>query len=89
MADEKQAPKQPAPIPVARLWFIGTVDVPGERGRSSLTAANDKTAKGERRYSIEFVPNLRHHRVTFHPPGGKPDEVRMVHETQVSSWEPV
>ncbi len=94
MADDKQqiAPKQAAStvtITVGRITFVREMDVPGERGRKGLTSALVAKGSADKRYTMEYLPHLRHHRVTYTGPGKTEPEIAMIHETHVASWEPV
>jgi hypothetical protein len=86
MSNEKadtKATKQPEPIRVKRLIFgKNQIDVPGQ----SFVGGLDVTV--HKHYAIEFLPWIRHHRVTWSPPN-KETIVRYVHETAVHAWEPL
>lgn len=83
MSDEKKGDGKgrPEPIRVKQLFFgADRVDVPG----MSLVGAVTADAK----YKLDFLPWLRHHRITWARTGGDP-VVRMVHESKVTAWEPL
>ncbi|HVJ93289.1 MAG TPA: hypothetical protein VM580_25990 [Labilithrix sp.] len=84
--EKKPAPStnnKPEPIRVKRILFHSKqIEVPGVSYVGGLTVTEQK------HYTIEFMPWLRHHRITWTPPGKEP-VVRMVHETHVSTWEPL
>lgn len=92
MSDTKPtATKQPDPflqggksIPVKTLWFRVSTDVPGKSGASSVTTSPD--ARPGQRWEVEFLPHMRHHRVTWYSPDGE-SVARMIHESQCT-WEP-
>ncbi len=42
---------------------------------------------GVPRVTIDFAPQLRHHRLEIHKPNSEP-RVLFIHETHVASWEP-
>lgn len=54
-------------------------------------AASGMSAKGESpgvRFTIDFIPSLRHHRISYYPPGkDSAPTIYMVHE-QGCSWTP-
>jgi len=84
--EPKQQSNRPEPIAVKQIRFVGHVDIPGKNQTQSVTADPAKP-KHQHHWTIEFMPWLRHHRVTWHGPGGE-SAVRMVPEAHVSTWEP-
>lgn len=73
------------PIPVAILYFEKPTDIPGKHGASSVTSGRSPNGSG---WDVEFLPWLRHHRVTFHPHGKEPAVVRMVSTERAPYWDP-
>lgn len=84
--DPKQQSHRPEPIGVRVLKFVGNTDIPGRGYTQSVTADKEKP-KNRDHYTIEFMPWLRHHRITLHQASGE-SAVRMVPEAHVSTWEP-
>lgn len=81
--DSKPADKQAAPvrsIPVKLLKFKQPIDVPGRNQAGNVTNRDGK-------YTIEYVPNMRHHMISYKAPG-QPAVIGYVHESNVGSWEP-
>ena len=85
--DPKQptAPPQPGkPIAVRVLFFSQATDLPGKSVATSLTASAETNRS---HHTIEWHPQMRHHRITYVPIEGEP-MTRMIHESRVASWEP-
>lgn len=71
-------------FPVARLRFTTPVDVPGKAGANALNAGPGDSGS----YEIDYIPRIRHHRITFTPrAASSATEVLMVHES-AASWKP-
>ncbi len=70
-------------IPVRVLRFREPMDIPGKNVATSVTTSTQANVS---RWDIEYLPHLRHHRVTYQPLDGAP-QVLMLHET-TCSWEP-
>lgn len=94
MSDPQKPAAKPAapnveriPVRVLRFGHANPTEIPGASGQTSITAQSDK--KNQSRYEIEFIPAWRHHRVVFHAVDRDTPTVTMVHESKVSSWEPV
>lgn len=86
-------------IPVAMLKFSDRepIDVPGIAGKSSVTAmaldkvidpSSGKRINGSACWVVDYLPAIQHHRVVYFPPGG-PAQQRMVHASNVKTWEPL
>jgi hypothetical protein len=73
-------------VPVRLLTFTrpGGVDVPGAYGANSLRAGKPSLREW---YEILYMPSLRHHRVTYHPPNNGTAQVTYIHETWCR-WDP-
>ncbi len=94
--DDKTPPKQPTPIintkptgvPVALLILREgcSVDGVGRNGSNSIRAASEVNRPLT---TIEYLPDARHHRVTFQQSAKTPPVVRMIPECNATSWEPV
>lgn len=76
------------PIPVDTLKFSEPIDLPKKPGASGLkTEVQDNKPS----YSIEYLPWMRHHRVTYREalervdqPGGVQE--MFIHESKVKVW---
>ena len=54
------------------------------------SSIKSKEREPNSRHTIEFLPWLRHFRITYTPHGENPTtEVFMIHETRPKKWEPV
>lgn len=58
-------------------------------GLSVASSASTRDPSSSRRHVIEFLPWLRHFRLTFYPGGEATPLIGFIHETQVKSWEPI
>lgn len=76
----------PRGIPVAVLRFAKPTQVPGH---AVAPVIKTETSKSGKRWEIEFIPQLRHHRVTFYGVRDEPPQVLMIHETRIDNWDPV
>lgn len=101
----KTAASDPAPkrdtIPVAMLKFSDQqpLDIPGKGAASSINGtphhkvidADGKRILNEKCWVIDYIPSMRHHRVVYYSADGKDPApvVRMVHESNVRTWEPL
>ena len=77
------------PIPVALLRWKPreTVAIPGSDAATSV-ATTVNPVPSQRRYVVEYMPWMRHHRITHYPPGaGQAAEVMYIHETWCT-WVP-
>lgn len=77
----------PRGIPVALLRFVRPLQVPGQQSGDSVKA---ETLANGRRWEIEFIPQMRHHKITFFDAERQKDgpDVGFVHEVHVLSWKP-
>ena len=75
---------RPDAIPVRVLRFAVPVDGPG---LSVASSCSSRVAKADSRFEIAYLPWLRHHQITYHPPEGAAVVV-MVPECHVKSWDP-
>jgi hypothetical protein len=85
----RPAPPQPANIPagipVRRLNLVRPMQVPGYPATQAVETR--ELANGER-WEIEFIPQLRHHRITHWPAQlAKPVKTEYLHEQHVVTWE--
>lgn len=83
--DHKQKPP-PQSYPVRSISFVAASGLPGAVGHTELRG--DLTQENAPRWTIEYIPAMRHHRVTFFAPQKEP-VVRMVPEAVVRCWEPM
>lgn len=78
----------PAGIPVKVLKLDRQMQLPGIPVTDVITATTAPEA-GRREWRIEYIPQIRHHRISYYPHDPrKPDEVLFVHESHVASWQP-
>jgi hypothetical protein len=86
---EKTDAKQAAHLmPVRMVRFIRDIVVPGRGATTAVTAEPEKAPTGKS-WRIDFDGRIRHHRITYYPPGKTESEgVVYVPAEQVSSWEP-
>ncbi len=86
-SDAKQeAPtRSPTGIPVARIRFLKSTQMPGIATTTELAST---TSKNRRRWDIELLPHIRSFKITYTPPDGGEVQVRMVHETRIDTWDP-
>lgn len=82
------ADRTPIPVRVLHMRHGQGLDFPGRAGESSCTSKPENFKTTTAHWVIEYLPWMRHHRVTFHPAGGEKSVVRMFHEAYVS-WEPL
>ena len=76
----------PPAIPCKLLRFVKVQNLPGNDMTDNLKGGGD--APGQK-WHITYLPALRHFEVHYvPPPGGKPQEVAYVHESQVAAWWP-
>lgn len=85
-----KAPKTfdvPRGIPVKLLRLHRAMQVPGKQADDVVAAG---VMPNGRSWEIEFIPQMRHHKITFTDPGRQKDgpEVGYVHETNVLTWWP-
>lgn len=84
--DNKPKPEQRYPVAVLRL----REKMPLPIGGITDVLLGTSTQENKPRYVIEYVPSMRHHRVCYYVASGKvPQQVVMIHEAAVQSWEPV
>jgi hypothetical protein len=90
-AAPKAAPNLELPrgIPVKMMRLVRPTQVPGHPQTDVVQAV--KQPNGQQ-WEIEYVPQMRHHRITFTNPNESDDTKKVrtafVHETHVSVWEP-
>jgi hypothetical protein len=75
----------PQGIPVAVMRFLKGTQVPGV---ATTTELKSHTAGNRRKWDIEFIPQVRHFKITYTPPDVGEPKVMMVHETRVDTWDP-
>ncbi len=75
------------PVAVKILRFATPKDLPGSDVAMSIKSGGPTN---QNRYEITWHPSARHHHIVFYSPDPKnrPREA-VIHESQVSSWEPV
>ena len=91
--DNKPAPqpqKRPdverIPVRVLAFGHHNPTEIPGASGQTTITAQGEKN---KTRYEIDFIPAWRHFRVAYIRVDSDVPQVRFVHESKVSSWEPL
>jgi hypothetical protein len=92
----EQSKRDVIPVAVIKLDDRYPIELPGSHTSAVTAKPRDKVidSKGARLYTgacyvIDFVPAIRHHRVVHFYSDSRKPEVRMVHESQVRSWEPL
>lgn len=98
-ANKKETKPEPAPskaslvvdsmqsIPVAFVRFGRPFQVPGRQVDEAMKA---ETHANGRSWSLEYIPQIRHHKITFVDPhrDGGVAKIAFIHETHVLAWEP-
>lgn len=78
----------PPGIPVRVLRLDRNVQLPGIPVTDVITATA-KPGPGRREWRIEYIPQIRHHRITYFPHDARNEpEVVFVPESHVTSWTP-
>jgi hypothetical protein len=73
-------------IPIAWIWLDRQLKLPGHPATDHVEA---KTLPNGTRWEIEYIPQIRAHRVTLYPGDpGKEIETEMLHEGFVIRWKP-
>lgn len=79
----------PRGMPVKILRLVRPTQVPGYPQTDVIST---QTTPDKRSWTIEYIPQMRHHRIDFYNPNASKEEDRhrvgFVHETHVSVWEP-
>lgn len=91
LRDKQKPPADRTPIPVRRLRMRNDMglEFPGCQGKSTVESKPEDFGKSVAHWIIEYLPWMRHHRVTWHQAGGdKEPVVEMFHEAIVS-WRPM
>ena len=70
-------------ISVSRATFDRPIDLPG---KTSATAIKVETQSNREQYQIDYLPSLRHHRITHTRDGIS--SIAMVSESRVTNWVP-
>jgi hypothetical protein len=89
--DKKPAPPSPlAELPrgisVLELKFNKIIQVPGHQSTDTCSA---KKLPNGCYWEIEFIPQIRHHKITYVDPSRKERcSTKFVHESRVDTWEP-
>lgn len=83
--DKQQSREAPRAIPVYVLRFQQSTDLPKKPGASSV---KQEFAFNKPRYTIEFLPWMRHHKITFFESGQEQPSgpAIYVHESRCT-WE--
>lgn len=90
--DKAAASKPPGPggMPVKMLRLVRPTQLPGYPQTDVIST---QVTPDRRSWVIEYIPQMRHHRIDFYNPNATKDEdkhrVGFVHETHVSVWEPL
>lgn len=89
---EKTAPNPlaelPRGIPVKVLRLMKPMNIPGYSVTDVVNG--DLHEPNRKRWTIEYVPQMRHHKIIFHDPTPHAPAVTFfVHETHVVTWEPM
>lgn len=83
-------------IPIKRIQFTLAIDFPEASATTHLNCskrsevfddAGKRSGRG-RYYLVDYLPWMRHVRVTHYPSGHAAPSERMVHESLVKSWDP-
>lgn len=75
------------PIPVLRLKFSESIDLPKKPGASGVTCEQQENRQC---YLLWYLPWMRHHLVQFREIEGRDGSVDLyIHETKVKCWEPM
>lgn len=89
-------PNKPV-FPVKKIVFKEPTDLPEKpvsdnvptTPRDKVFDADGKRINSQKAYLVDYLPWLRHHRITYYPANrSKPPEERMVPESGVKWWEP-
>ncbi len=89
--NDKPQPAKPSvehiPVRLMRFGHNNPTEIPGASGQNSITTSD---AKNRSRFTMEFIPSWRHFKVKYEPVEKEnPTIVTMIHESKVSSWEPL
>jgi hypothetical protein len=74
------------PIPVRVMRFNIPMDALGLSVASSVSDRETKSAASKHR--LQYLPWMRHFRLEFSPGNGKPEQISLIHESHVKSWDP-
>lgn len=76
----------PRGIAVRLMRLHRPMQVPGKQADDNIKA---ETLPNGRRWEIEYIPQFRHHKITFFDPERKKEpESGFVHESHVLTWYP-
>lgn len=75
----------PPGIQVKRIKLYRPMQVPGRQADEDIKA---ETHPNKKRWEIQFVPQIRHHRITYWDGRNDEPEIAYVHETHVHEWWP-
>lgn len=78
--------EMPPGIPVAVLRFLKPTQYPGH---AVSPIVKTELAKNRRRWEVEFIPQIRHFKISYFAPDTDKVEIVMLHETRVDNWDPV
>jgi hypothetical protein len=85
-------------VPVKRIVFQSPTDCLGDSNARDALIATDRAQVldqvGKRRsgvaaWLIDYLPRLQHCRITYYPPGNKPEAFRMIPIAAVKAWDPI
>ncbi len=92
------SPEPMKTIAVRMIWFKSPTDLPKKSAceamissvRSQVLDADGKRiGRNGHAWLVEFIPQIRHHRITYYPADDAPEQSRYVHESCVKGWDPV
>jgi len=79
----------PRGVPVKMMRLVRATQLPGHQQTDVLAAVTNPNGQ---KWEIEYVAQMRHHRITYTNPNEPKLELRVrtafVHETHVTVWEP-
>jgi hypothetical protein len=80
-------PEVPRGIPVKFVRFVDrSMQISGMQSGEQLQARKEPN---NREHRIEYIPEMRHHMITYLDPAKHEVHFDFVHESQVKSWKPV
>lgn len=75
----------PRGMPVKLLRFVSSIQVPGHSVTNVVSAIKQPNGAY---WEVDYIPQMRHHRITYCDPNRKKLDTVFVPESQVQSWEP-
>lgn len=80
------ATKEKPGIAASLLILRGVINIPGDSAAERIKCNPEKRGN---HWTVDYIPALRHHEVTFYPADDrKPAERAYIHETHVGRWDP-